>query len=133
MSQSSSPLIDQHTAGRRLEREQTARNELALQLRAMRGRDADGDAAPRGAAVSGLPADAAPAKKKTNFMELPTPVKYEELQREIMSAFAFDFPPRPLRPRGVPSPGAKPRRAPSRLLASPRDEASRATRPKTTK
>jgi hypothetical protein len=88
---------------------------------------------PPGAAVSGLPADAAPAKKKTNFMELPTPVKYEELQREIMSAFAFDFPPRPLRPRGVPSPGAKPRRAPSRLLASPRDEASRATRPKTTK
>ena len=33
---------------------------------------------PPGAAVSALP-------KKTDFMDLPLPVKYEELQREIMS------------------------------------------------
>lgn len=35
---------------------------------------------PPGAAVSGLP-------KKTDFLDLPLPVKYEELQREIMSEF----------------------------------------------
>ena len=37
---------------------------------------------PPGAAVSAV--DPA-AKKKTDFLDLPTPVKYEELQREIMS------------------------------------------------
>jgi mitochondrial import receptor subunit TOM40 len=43
--------------------------------------------APPGAAVSAVDP---PVKKKTDFLDLPTPVKYEELQREIMMSLKAD-------------------------------------------
>jgi mitochondrial import receptor subunit TOM40 len=45
---------------------------------------------PPGAAVSATATADPPAKKRTAFLDLPTPVKYEELQREIMMSLKAD-------------------------------------------